>query len=90
MERRQRVRKSLALASAALFVATFVLYRSGVIGTLYMSGSKSTFIFVGSGVKPPDAPPADDRVAPPPRVVTSGGPKADTPPVPTPPAKPGD
>jgi hypothetical protein len=52
MERRQRFRKALALVSATILVAAFVLYRAGVIGPSYMSSSKSTFVFVGSTVTP--------------------------------------
>lgn len=63
MNRFQRARKALALLVAVLIISTFVLYRAGVIGTVYMSGSKSTFMFVGSSIRPtmepekPEAPP---------------------------------
>jgi hypothetical protein len=52
MERRQRLRKALALVSAAILVAAFVLYRAGILGPSYMSSSKSTFVFVGSSITP--------------------------------------
>jgi hypothetical protein len=61
MERRQRLRKALALASAAILVAGFVLYRAGVIGPSYMSGSKSTFVFVGSSITPSPTPATDQK-----------------------------
>ena len=64
MKRLQRIRKALALVSAAVLIAAFVLYRAG-FGPPVMSSSKSTFIFVGSSVKPPEAPaPAVLEVAP--------------------------
>lgn len=56
MKRWQRVRKALTLVAAPLLVAAFVLYRAG-FGATAMSGSKSTFMFVGSSVKATDAPP---------------------------------
>ena len=64
MERWQRVRRALALVVAALLVAAFVLYRSGVIGPAYMSSSKSTFVFVGSSIAPPEPKPDEQRPAP--------------------------
>ncbi len=54
MTRFQRLRRAAALVGAALLVAAFVLYRAG-FGTGSMSATKSTFIFVGSDVKPPAA-----------------------------------
>lgn len=54
MTRFQRFRRAAALVGAALLVAAFVLYRAG-FGTGSMSATKSTFIFVGSDVKPPNA-----------------------------------
>jgi hypothetical protein len=59
MQPRRSLLRTLALVVAALLVAGFVLYRSGVIGPLYMSSSKSTFVFVGSGIAPPDPKPAE-------------------------------
>lgn len=90
MERWQRVRRAVALVSAVVLVAAFVIYATGGLSFLggsksnpvfktvgsdkppdskYMGGSKSTFIFVGPGVKPPDPPkpaepPATDQKAP--------------------------
>ena len=61
MQPRQPIRRTLALVIATLLVAGFVLYRSGVIGPLYMSSSKSTFVFVGSSVTPTSQPPATDK-----------------------------
>jgi hypothetical protein len=46
----------VALISCVVLVAAFVLYRSG-IGASSMSGSKSTFMFVGSQITP-SSPPA--------------------------------
>ena len=56
MERWQRARRAVALVSAVVLIAAFVLYRAGV-GATPMSSSKSTFIFVGPGVKPSADPP---------------------------------
>ncbi|VTS03223.1 unnamed protein product [Gemmata massiliana] len=57
MERSQRLRKAVALVSAAPLISAFVLYRAG-LGSGYMTSSKSTFMFVGSNIKP-SAPPGD-------------------------------
>ena len=76
MDRWQRVRKYSALTIAVGLIAAFVLYRAG-FGAATMSGSKSTFIFVGSGIRP-TAPTKPSEPAP--RAVS--GPKA--------PAKPGE
>jgi hypothetical protein len=67
MERQQRFRKALALVSAAILVAALVLYRTGALGPLYMSGSKSTFVFVGSTITPPPTPAEQQPVPEPPR-----------------------
>lgn len=53
MERWQRVRRAVALISAVVLIAAFVLYRAG-FGAFSMSSSKSTFIFIEKGVTPPD------------------------------------
>jgi hypothetical protein len=65
VNRLQRARKALALLVAVLLISAFVLYRTGAIGPLYMSSSKSTFMFVGSNIKPPETkteptPPPDE------------------------------
>jgi hypothetical protein len=60
MNRWQRARKALALLVAVVLIAGFVLYRAGVIGPVYMSSSKSTFVFVGSSINPT----ADQQPAP--------------------------
>ncbi len=52
MERSQRLRKAVALVSAALLISAFILYRAG-LGGGYMTSSKSTFMFVGSNITPP-------------------------------------
>jgi hypothetical protein len=99
MERRQRVRRAVALVSAVVLVGALVVYQAGGLSFLggsksnpvfkmvgsdkpapqqqpkYLGGSKSTFIFLGNGVKPPDPP----KPAEPP---ASSDPK--------PPAKPGE
>ncbi len=51
MTRFQRFRKAAALASAALMISAFVLYRAG-FDAVFMTSSKSTFMFVGSSIKP--------------------------------------
>ena len=67
-----RARRVVALLSAVALVAALVYYRS-LLGALFMGGSKSTFMFVGSGANPPNpTAPAPLEVAPPPRPV--GGP----------------
>ena len=59
MTRFQRLRKILAIATALLLLAAFVLYRTGVIGTHFMSASKSTFVFTeGQSIKPTPEPKA--------------------------------
>jgi hypothetical protein len=65
MARRDGLRKSLALVSGGVLVAAFVLYRSGV-GASSMSGSKSTFIFVGSSIAPSNPPAGKPAPANPP------------------------
>ncbi len=45
MERWQRVRKVVALGSAVVLITALVLYRAGYTD-IYMTGSKSTFMFV--------------------------------------------
>jgi hypothetical protein len=50
MGRWQRVRKYSALTIAVGLIAAFVLYRAGFGGPV-MSNTKSTFIFVGSGIR---------------------------------------
>lgn len=52
MDGPERLRKLLALVTGISLVAAFVLYRASV-GANSMSGSKSTFLFVGSQISPP-------------------------------------
>lgn len=69
MDRFQRARKAIALLITVLLISGFVLYRSGIMGPVYMSSSKSTFMFVGSSIKPPDGkadPATQPEEAPPP------------------------
>jgi len=71
MERAKRIRKAVVLVSAALLIAGFVLYRAGLLGPLYMTSTKSSFMFIGSSVKPAETPATDTTLptAPPPREV---------------------
>jgi hypothetical protein len=55
MTRFQRVGKALALLSALVLITGFVIYRAGY-HKAFMSSSKSTFMFVGEGTKPPETP----------------------------------
>lgn len=57
MDGPQRLRKLLALITVVSLVAAFVTYRAR-LGANSMSGSKSTFMFVGSQITP-SGPPAD-------------------------------
>jgi hypothetical protein len=70
VDRFQRARKAIALLIAVLLISGFVLYRAGIIGPVYMSSSKSTFMFVGSSIKPPDekAVPANQTESEPPLI----------------------
>jgi hypothetical protein len=62
MDGPERLKKLLALVTVVCLVAAFVLYRARS-GANSMSGSKSTFMFVGSQITP-SRPPARGRQAP--------------------------
>ena len=64
MTRRQRIRRYVALVIAVVLIAAFVLYRAG-FGASSLSGSKSTFIFVGSNITPPTPSPGQTPAAQP-------------------------